>query len=194
MGLRPRAGPELHARAEGMALSAAWNQRVEREAKEAERQRARAEERERPGLPPEPEKDRKRQREGPKFLSVEDHKCAICAHLVLAFSARFAYIIRAADEGSDLREEFPSMANALKATAALIVLVSRVATPPLSPAGSRPRSWLRTRVKAQPMTWSPPPLGADRRSNKETPLWNSVTRTKSRLMASTRQSLTSLPA
>jgi Ti-type conjugative transfer relaxase TraA len=48
---------------EGMALSAAWDQRVEREAKEAERQRARAEERERRGLPPEPEKDRERQRE-----------------------------------------------------------------------------------------------------------------------------------
>ena len=42
---------------DGMALSAAWDQRVEREAKEAERQRARAEERERRGLPPEPEKD-----------------------------------------------------------------------------------------------------------------------------------------
>jgi hypothetical protein len=32
---------------DGMALSAAWDQRVEREAKEAERQRAQAEERER---------------------------------------------------------------------------------------------------------------------------------------------------
>jgi hypothetical protein len=42
--------------------SAAWGQRVEREAKEAERQRARAEERERRGVPPEP--DRERQREG----------------------------------------------------------------------------------------------------------------------------------
>ncbi len=49
---------------DGMALSAAWDQRVEREAKEAERQRARAEERERRGLPPEPEQDRERQREG----------------------------------------------------------------------------------------------------------------------------------
>ena len=42
---------------DGMAQSAAWDQRVEREAKEAERQRARAEERERRGLPPEPEQD-----------------------------------------------------------------------------------------------------------------------------------------
>ena len=49
---------------DGMALSAAWDQRVEREAKETERQRARAEERERRGLPPEPEQDRERQREG----------------------------------------------------------------------------------------------------------------------------------
>gem|GEM_PF-2754387 len=47
-----------------MALSAAWDQRVEREAKKAERVRARAEERERRGLPPEPEQDRERQREG----------------------------------------------------------------------------------------------------------------------------------
>jgi Ti-type conjugative transfer relaxase TraA len=49
---------------DGMALSASWDQRVEREAKEAERHRARAEERERRGLPPEPEQDRERQREG----------------------------------------------------------------------------------------------------------------------------------
>jgi hypothetical protein len=51
---------------DGMALSAAWDQRVEREAKEAERQRARAEERERRGLPPEPqrEQEREKQREG----------------------------------------------------------------------------------------------------------------------------------
>jgi hypothetical protein len=48
---------------DGMAHSAAWDQRVEREAKEAERHRARAEERERRGLPPEPEPDRKRQRQ-----------------------------------------------------------------------------------------------------------------------------------
>jgi len=48
---------------DGMAFSAAWDQRVEREAKEAERQRARAEERERRGLPPEPEQDRERQRQ-----------------------------------------------------------------------------------------------------------------------------------
>jgi len=47
---------------DGMALSAAWDQRVGREAKEAERQRGRAEERERRGLPPEPEKDRERDR------------------------------------------------------------------------------------------------------------------------------------
>jgi hypothetical protein len=40
---------------DGMALSAAWNQRVELEAKEVERQRR--------GLPPEPEKDRERQRQ-----------------------------------------------------------------------------------------------------------------------------------
>ena len=39
-----------------MALSAAWDQRVEREAKDAERQRARAEERQARGLPPEPER------------------------------------------------------------------------------------------------------------------------------------------
>lgn len=49
---------------DGMALSAAWDQRVEREAKEAERQRARAEERQARGLPPEPKQDRERQREG----------------------------------------------------------------------------------------------------------------------------------
>jgi Ti-type conjugative transfer relaxase TraA len=49
---------------DGMALSAAWDQRVEREAKEAERQRVRAEERERRGLPPEPEQDRERQSRG----------------------------------------------------------------------------------------------------------------------------------
>ncbi len=36
---------------DGMALSAGWDQRVEREAKEAQRQRARAEDRERRGLP-----------------------------------------------------------------------------------------------------------------------------------------------
>ena len=47
-----------------MAQSAAWDQRVEREAKKAERQMTRAEERERRGLPPEPEQDRERQREG----------------------------------------------------------------------------------------------------------------------------------
>ena len=49
---------------DGMALSAAWDQRVEREAKETKRQRVRAEERERRGLPPGPEQDRERQREG----------------------------------------------------------------------------------------------------------------------------------
>jgi len=38
---------------DGVALSAAWGQRVEREAKEAERQRVRAEERQARGLPPE---------------------------------------------------------------------------------------------------------------------------------------------
>jgi hypothetical protein len=48
---------------DGMALSAAWDQRVEREVKEAERHRARAEERERRGLPPEPEPERDRQRQ-----------------------------------------------------------------------------------------------------------------------------------
>jgi hypothetical protein len=47
---------------DGMALSAAWNQRAEREAKETERQRARSEERQARGLPP--EQDRERQREG----------------------------------------------------------------------------------------------------------------------------------
>jgi Ti-type conjugative transfer relaxase TraA len=47
---------------DGMALSAAWDQRVEREAKDVERQRVRAEERERRGLPPEPEQDRERDR------------------------------------------------------------------------------------------------------------------------------------
>ena len=47
---------------DGMTLSAAWDQRVEREAKETERQRVRAGERERRGLPPEPEQDRERQR------------------------------------------------------------------------------------------------------------------------------------
>ena len=46
-----------------VALSAAWSQRVEREAKEAERQRVRAEERQARGLPPEPEQDRERQRQ-----------------------------------------------------------------------------------------------------------------------------------
>ena len=46
-----------------MALTAAWDQRVEREAKETEQQRACAEERERRGLPPEPEQDRERQRQ-----------------------------------------------------------------------------------------------------------------------------------
>ncbi len=49
---------------DGMALSAAWNQRAEHEAKETERQRARSEERQARGLPPEPEQDRERQREG----------------------------------------------------------------------------------------------------------------------------------
>ncbi len=49
---------------DGVALSAAWGQRVEREAKEAERQRVRAEERQARGLPPEPEQDRERQRQG----------------------------------------------------------------------------------------------------------------------------------
>ena len=48
---------------DGMAFSAAWDQRVEREAKEAERQRVRAEERERRGLPPEPEQGRERHRQ-----------------------------------------------------------------------------------------------------------------------------------
>jgi hypothetical protein len=47
---------------DGMTLSAAWDQRVQREAKEAERHRARAEERERRGLPPEPDMDRERDR------------------------------------------------------------------------------------------------------------------------------------
>ncbi len=46
-----------------MALSTGWEQRVEREAKEAGRVRARQEERERRGLPPEPERDRERQRQ-----------------------------------------------------------------------------------------------------------------------------------
>ncbi len=47
---------------DGMALSAAWDQRVDREAREKETElvRARAEERERRGLPPEPERDRER--------------------------------------------------------------------------------------------------------------------------------------
>ncbi len=49
---------------DGVALSAAWGQRVEREAKEAERQRVRAEERQARGLPPEAEQDRGRQRQG----------------------------------------------------------------------------------------------------------------------------------
>ncbi len=49
---------------DGVALSAAWSQRVEREAKEAERQRVRAEERQARGLPPEPEQDCERQRQG----------------------------------------------------------------------------------------------------------------------------------
>ncbi len=49
---------------DGVALSEAWGQRVEREAKEAERQRVRAEERQARGLPPEPEQDRERQRQG----------------------------------------------------------------------------------------------------------------------------------
>ncbi len=49
---------------DGMALSATWEHRGEREARETERQRARAEERERRGLPPEPEQDRARQRGG----------------------------------------------------------------------------------------------------------------------------------
>ncbi len=48
---------------DGMGLSAAWEQRIEREAKEVERQRTQAEERERRGLPPEPEQDRERQRQ-----------------------------------------------------------------------------------------------------------------------------------
>ncbi|MGI4807636.1 MAG: hypothetical protein ACRYF2_05965, partial [Janthinobacterium lividum] len=48
---------------DGVALSAAWGQRVEREAKETERQRVRAEERQARGLPPEPEQDRERQRQ-----------------------------------------------------------------------------------------------------------------------------------
>ena len=46
----------------GMALSAAWNQRIEQEEREVERVRARQEERERRGLPLEPEQDRERQR------------------------------------------------------------------------------------------------------------------------------------
>ena len=49
---------------DGMALSAAWDQRVEREAKETERQRAREERRQARGLPPEPEQERARQRGG----------------------------------------------------------------------------------------------------------------------------------
>ncbi len=48
----------------GMALSAAWDQQVKREAKEAERQQARAEERRAQGLPPEPEQGRERQTRG----------------------------------------------------------------------------------------------------------------------------------
>ena len=48
---------------DGMALSPAWDQRVERDAQEADRQRVRAEERERRGLPPEPEQGRERQRQ-----------------------------------------------------------------------------------------------------------------------------------
>ena len=48
---------------DGKEFSAAWERKVEREAKEAERQRARAEERERRGLPQEPEQDRERQRQ-----------------------------------------------------------------------------------------------------------------------------------
>jgi hypothetical protein len=49
---------------EGITLSAKWEHRIERDAKEAERQRARAEERERRGLTREPEQDRERQRQG----------------------------------------------------------------------------------------------------------------------------------
>jgi hypothetical protein len=43
----------------GMALSAAWKQRVEREAKEAERNQARAAEREARGLSPQHEQEQK---------------------------------------------------------------------------------------------------------------------------------------
>ncbi len=48
---------------DGMALSAGWDQRVEREVNEAERQRARAGEREQRGLRREPEQDLDRQRQ-----------------------------------------------------------------------------------------------------------------------------------
>ena len=61
-GLDELARSFVHGR-EGMALSAAWDQRVQREAKETERQRARAEERELRGLPREPEQDRERERQ-----------------------------------------------------------------------------------------------------------------------------------
>jgi len=49
---------------DGMALSAAWSHRVEREAKGAEQQRARVEERERRGLPPEPPREQQKQERG----------------------------------------------------------------------------------------------------------------------------------
>ena len=49
---------------DGMALTAAWDQRIEREVKEAERQRVRVEERQLRGLPPEPDQERQRQERG----------------------------------------------------------------------------------------------------------------------------------
>ena len=61
-GLDELAGHFARAR-EGMTLSAKWQHRVEREAKEAEQMRARQDERQRRGLPPEPEQDRERRRQ-----------------------------------------------------------------------------------------------------------------------------------
>jgi hypothetical protein len=54
---------------EAMTLSARWDNRVEREAKEAERWQTRQAERERRGLPREPEQDRK-QRERDRGLDL----------------------------------------------------------------------------------------------------------------------------
>jgi len=72
---------------DGMALSAAWDQRVEREAKEAERQRARAEERERRGLPPEPEQERERQRQSRGLVGQ------VRSHSLLRFITAYNAII-----------------------------------------------------------------------------------------------------